>query len=92
VVRTSKSGNYVPRTPSHQAPDNERFDGLLDADDCVHYVHMIPCNLTTGEYSAMLGDPLFWQCLLDGFKCEHALIFQCDTLLIKGCDAVDAFF
>jgi hypothetical protein len=53
---------------------------------------MIPCNLTTGEYSAMLGDPLFWQCLLDGFKCEHALIFQCDTLLIKGCDAVDAFF
>jgi hypothetical protein len=52
---------------------------------------MIPHNLTTSEYSAMLGDPLFWQCLLDGFKCEHALIFQCDTLLLKGGDAIDAF-
>jgi hypothetical protein len=79
----------------YHGPDNERFvkDGLRDAisDDCVHYVRMIPRNLTTGEYSAMLGDPLFWQCLLDGFKCEHALIFQCDTLLLKGGDAIDAF-
>jgi hypothetical protein len=79
----------------YHGPDNERFvkDGLCDAisDECVHYVRMIPHNLTTDEYSAMLGDPLFWQCLLDGFKCEHALIFQCDTLLLKGGDAIDAF-
>ena len=79
----------------YHGPDNERFvkDGLRDAisDECVHYVRMIPRNLTTGEYSAMLGDPLFWQCLLDGFKCEHALIFQCDTLLLKGGDAINAF-
>jgi hypothetical protein len=76
-------------------PDNERFvkDGLRDAisDECVHYVRMTSRNLTTGEYSAMLGAPLFWQCLLDGFKCEHALIFQCDTLLLKGGDAINAF-
>ena len=75
--------------------DNERFvkDGLSNAfpDDRVHYVRMTRCNLTTGEYSAMLGDPMFWQCLLDVFKCEHALIFQCDTLLLKGGDAIDAF-
>ena len=79
----------------YHGPDNERFvkDGLRDAisDECVHYVRMIPRNLTTGEYSAMLGAPLFWQCLLDGFKCEHALIFQCDTLLLKGGDAINAF-
>ncbi len=79
----------------YHGPDNERFvkDGLRNAisDDHVHYVRMIPRNLTTGEYSAMLCNPLFWQCLLDGFQCEHALIFQCDTLLLKGGDAVDAF-
>jgi hypothetical protein len=77
----------------HHGPDNERFvkDGLQDAIPNVHYVRMTQPNLTTGEYSAMLGNPLFWQCLLDVFKCEHALIFQCDTLLLKGCDAVDAF-
>ena len=77
-------------------PDNEAFvkDGLKDAfshHDDVHYVRMAQPNLTKQEYSAMLCNPLFWQCLLDVFKCEHALIFQCDTLLLKGCDAVDAF-
>jgi hypothetical protein len=79
----------------YHGPDNERFvkDGLQDAisDERVHYVRMTQRNLTTGEYSAMLGDPLFWQCLLDGFQCEHALIFQCDTLLLKGGDAINAF-
>jgi hypothetical protein len=79
----------------YHGPDNEHFvkDGLSDVfpDDRVHYVRMTQRNLTTGEYSAMLGDPMFWQCLLDLFKCEHALIFQCDTLLLKGGDAVDAF-
>ena len=77
-------------------PDNEAFvkDGLKDAfshHDDVHYVRMAQPNLTKQEYSAMLCNPLFWQCLLDGFKCEHALIFQCDTLLLKGCDVIDAF-
>lgn len=79
----------------YHGPDNERFvkDGLSSAlsDDCVHHVRMTQRNLTTGDYSAMLGDPMFWQCLLDVFKCEHALIFQCDTLLLKGGDAIDAF-
>jgi hypothetical protein len=79
----------------YHGPDNERFvkDGLSHAfsDDSVHYVRMTARNLTTREYSAMLCNPLFWQCLLDSFKCEHALIFQCDTLLLKGGDAVDSF-
>lgn len=79
----------------YHGPDNERFvkDGLRPAisDECVHYVRMAQRNLTTAEYSAMLANPMFWQCLLDGFKCEHALIFQCDTLLLKGGDAVDSF-
>jgi len=79
----------------YHGPDNERFikDGLSDAfpEDRVHYVRMAQRNLTTAEYSAMLGNALFWQCLLDNFKCEHALIFQCDTLLLKGGDAIDAF-
>jgi hypothetical protein len=79
----------------YHGPDNERFvkDGLSHAisDDHVHYVRMSQRNLTTSEYSAMLGNPMFWQCLLDGFKCEHTLIFQCDTLLLKGGDAIDSF-
>ena len=79
----------------YHGPDNEKFvkDGLSDAlsDDRVHYVRMAQRNLTTAEYSAMLGNPVFWQCLLDGFKCEHALIFQCDALLLKGGDAIDSF-
>jgi hypothetical protein len=81
----------------YHGPDNERFvkDGLnpafLEAHHKVHYVRMAQSNLTTGEYSAMLCNPMFWQCLLDGFKCEHALIFQCDTLLLKGSKAIDAF-
>ena len=79
----------------YHGTDNERFvkDGLSHAisDDCIHYVRMSQRNLTTGEYSAMLGNPMFWQCLLDGFKCEYALIFQCDTLLLKGGDAIESF-
>lgn len=79
----------------YHGPDNETFvkDGLKDAipDAYVHYVRMSQRNLTTAEYSAMLGNPVFWQCLLDGFKCEHALIFQCDALLLKGGDAIDSF-
>ena len=80
----------------YHGPDNERFvkDGLSHAfanNANVHYVRMAQRNLTTGEYSAMLGNPLFWQCLLDGFKCVHALIFQCDTLLLKGGDVIDSF-
>ena len=79
----------------YHGPDNESFvkDGLSNSlpDDRVYYVRMTQRNLTTAEYSAMLGNPLFWQCLLDGFKCEHALIFQCDTLLLKGGDAIDAW-
>ena len=75
----------------YHGPDNEIFvkDGLKDVQ--VHYVRMAQSNLTTHEYSAMLGNPMFWQCLLDGFKCQHALIFQCDALLLKGSKVVDAF-
>ena len=79
----------------YHGPDNEKFvkDGLKDtiSDEYVHYVRMTQRNLTTAEYSAMLGNPTFWQCMLDGFKCEYALIFQCDTLLLKGGDVVDSF-
>ena len=79
----------------YHGPDNERFvrDGLKDAfpPHNVHYVRMAQQNLTPREYSAMLCNPMFWQCLLDGFKCEHALIFQGDTLLLKGCDVIDSF-
>ena len=79
----------------YHGPDNDAFvkDGLKDAfhdNQKVHYVRMAQPNLTPREYSAMLCNPMFWQCLLDGFKCEHALIFQCDTLLLKGCDAIDS--
>ena len=85
----------------YHGPDNERFvkDGLSDVfhpatyglKQQVHYVRMAQPNLTPHEYSAMMCNPMFWQCLLDGFKCEHALIFQCDTLLLKGGDAIDSF-
>ena len=93
--------NFMRLMPSgwglivYHGPENERFvkNGLSHAlsDDQVYYVRMARRNLTPAEYSAMLGDPIFWQCLLDGFKCEHALIFQCDTLLLKGGNAVDAW-
>lgn len=79
----------------YHGPDNETFvkNGLRPVlpDDKVYYVRMAQRNLTTAEYSAILGNPLFWQCLLDGFNCEHALIFQCDTLLLKGGDAIEPF-
>ena len=82
----------------YHGADNEMFvkDGLKDAFPAapttrVHYVRMMQPNLTPREYSAMLCNPMFWQCLLDGFKCEHALIFQCDTLLLKGADVIDSF-
>jgi hypothetical protein len=79
----------------YHGPDNEAFvkTGVSRflLEDRVHYVRMAQRNLTTAEYSAMLAHPLFWQCLLDNFKCEHALIFQCDALLLKGGDAIDAF-
>ena len=76
----------------YHGPDNDAFvkDGLKDALN-VHYVRMAQPNLTPREYSAMLCNPMFWQCLLDGFNCEHALIFQCDTLLLKGGDAINSF-
>ena len=79
----------------YHGPANEAFvkDGLKDAfaHHTVHYVRMAQPNLTTREYSAMMCNPIFWQCLLDGFKCEHALIFQCDTLLLRGADVIDGF-
>ena len=79
----------------YHGPDNERFvkDGLKDVfpDECVHYVRLIKKNLTNGEYSAMVANPLFWETMWKCFNCEHALIFQTDTLLLKGGDAVDSF-
>ena len=79
----------------YHGPDNESFvkDGLKDAisDDQVHYVRMIQKNLTNGEYSAMVANPLFWETIWKCFKCEHALMFQTDTLLLKGGDAIDSF-
>jgi len=52
---------------------------------------MIKKNLTNGEYSEMVANPLFWETLLKCFNCEHVLMFQTDTLLLKGGDAVDSF-
>jgi len=79
----------------YHGPNNEQFvkNGLKDAISvgCVHYARIAQSNLTPAEYSALLGSPMFWQCLLDVFKCEHALIFQCDTLLLKGGNVVDSF-
>jgi len=79
----------------YHGPDNERFvkDGLKDVvpDECVHYVRLIQKNLTKGEYSAMVANPLFWETMWKCFNCEHALMFQTDTLLLKGGDAVDSF-
>lgn len=79
----------------YHGPDNESFvkDGLKDAisDECIHYVRMKNKNLTNGEYSAMIANPLFWETLWKQFKCEHVLIFQTDTLLLKGGNAIDSF-
>ena len=106
IVETRQHPNLIPVIKNfmhllqwglivYHGPDNERFvrDGLKDAfpPHNVHYVRMAQQNLTPREYSAMLCNPMFWQCLLDGLKCEHALIFQCDTLLLKGCDVIDSF-
>ena len=79
----------------YHGPDNEMFvkNGLKDAisNDQVHYVRMVQKNLTTGEYSAMVANPLFWETMWKCFNCEHALMFQTDTLLLKGGDAIDSF-
>lgn len=79
----------------YHGPDNEKFikDGLKDVfpDDSVHYVRMIKKNLTNGEYSEMVANPMFWETLWKCFNCHHVLIFQTDTLLLKGGDAIDSF-
>ena len=93
IVEPRQHPNLIPVIKNFMCLLQDAGWGLIvyHGHDRVHYVRMARRNLTTAEYSAMLGDPLFWQCLLDGFKCEHALIFQCDTLLLKGGAAIDAW-
>jgi len=54
----------------------------------VQYVNIGVSDLTSEAYSNLLCSPWFWKrCLTIG--CRRALIFQCDTILLK--DTVDNF-
>jgi hypothetical protein len=63
--------------------ENETFikDALLNWPN-VHYINMWTSVLTTYEYSNELCSPAFWD-LLKSKGCEHALLFQMDTILLK---------
>jgi len=54
----------------------------------VKLIRMMAENLTSNEYSDILCSPTFWE-LLISVGCQHSLIFQVDTVLLK--DEVDDF-
>jgi hypothetical protein len=41
-------------------------------------------NLTPMEYNDLLCSSSFWENLISQWNCHHCLIFQCDTLLLRG--------
>jgi hypothetical protein len=54
----------------------------------IAYINIGKENMTLGEYNLLLKNSSFWKRLLS-MGCEHALIFQTDTLLLK--DNLDDF-
>jgi hypothetical protein len=48
----------------------------------IGYLNTGYSNMTIGQYNKLLKSSLFWKVLLD-MGCEHALVFQTDTLLLK---------
>lgn len=69
---------------------NEQFlrENLNGWSSSVIYIQLGIPNMTTHQYSDLLCSPSFWKTLLDN-NCEHALIFQMDTVLLK--DDMDEF-
>jgi Protein of unknown function (DUF5672) len=48
----------------------------------IGYLNTGYSNMTIGQYNHLLKSSLFWKILL-AMGCEHALVFQTDTLLLK---------
>jgi hypothetical protein len=69
--------------------ENEHFvrDGLRGWPN-IRYIRMSVANLTSIEYSNILCGADFWRILLR-VGCQHALIFQIDTVLLK--DTIDNY-
>lgn len=69
--------------------ENKQFiqDGLAGWPN-VNYVEIDTDQLTSNDYSNMLCEPQFWNILIH-MGCQHSLIFQLDTVLLK--DNVDDF-
>lgn len=63
--------------------ENEKFiKDELNQWPNVHYINMWTNVLTPHDYSNELCNPTFWV-VLKSKGCEHALIFQMDTILLK---------
>jgi hypothetical protein len=69
--------------------ENEEFvKTALTGWSGVHYIQTGVSNFNSQTYSAYLSGPAFWE-VCSSFGCQYALIFQCDTVLLK--DNVDDF-
>jgi hypothetical protein len=69
--------------------ENEQFiRDELNGWPNIRYIKMSVANLTSLEYSNILCSIDFWQLLLK-LGCQHSLIFQVDTVLLK--DTIDEF-
>jgi hypothetical protein len=64
--------------------DNEEFvkSGLSGWKN-VNYFKMNESNLTIPQYNKLLTSTMFWSKLKEEFKCDKALVFQTDALLLK---------
>jgi len=69
--------------------DNEEFlKTNLEGWKQIKFININIQNLTKLEYSNLLCSQTFWKVLIH-LNCEHALIFQVDTVLLK--DSIDDF-
>jgi hypothetical protein len=70
--------------------ENEEFikKGLEGWPNTIYYIPLNKSNLTIEMYNELFKSSSFWQ-TIQSYGCEHALIFQTDTVLLK--DTVDDY-
>lgn len=68
----------------HGSENGDYIKDKLKNIDNINYINLNVVNLNNTTYNNLLVSNLFWQILINKFKCEHCLIFQIDTLLLKN--------
>ena len=71
----------------HGTTNEDHLQELKDWPNII-YINLGVVNFTKDQYSDLLCSSQFWKTLLD-HKCEHAFIFQTDTVLLN--DIIDDF-